>query len=72
MDDRSHPTPLPRLLTAQELSKQLGYPLDRIYELARRGEMPVVRLGRAVRFDPGAIRAWLEAGGTAAGAEATA
>ncbi len=56
---------LPTLLTASELSNQLGYPLTRIYELAREGELPCVRFGRAVRFDPRAIREWIEAGGTA-------
>jgi len=34
--------------------------------LSRTGELPHIRLGRALRYDPAAVRAWLDAGGTAA------
>lgn len=57
---------LPTLLTAQQVADELGYPLHRIYELSRRGDMPCVRFGRTMRFDPAALKAWLAAGGTAA------
>ena len=61
---------LPRLLTAGEvcdLFESIGR--DRLYQLARRGEIPTVRLGRAYRFTLPALTAWLEAGGTASRAE---
>lgn len=58
-------TTLPTLLTADDLADQLGYPKSRIYALAREGDLPVIRFGRAMRFDPNAVRKWLEAGGTA-------
>lgn len=64
MTDATHAT-LPRLMTARELSRETGLSLARVYELARDGDMPSVRLGRAVRFDPGAVREWIAAGGTA-------
>ena len=55
---------LPRLATAAEIAEQTGIPRQRVYELARDGAMPHVRLGRAMRFDPERIRAWLSSGGT--------
>ena len=56
--------PLPRLMTAAELAADTGIPKSRVYFLTRCGELPHVRLGRAVRYDPGAVREWLERGGT--------
>lgn len=55
---------LPRLLKARELSGMTGIPRHRIYELARSRAIPHVRLGRAIRFDPNAVRDWIAAGGT--------
>ncbi len=66
MPDSDATAILPRLVTARELAAALDYPLSRVYELARDGDLPHVRLGRAMRFDPAAVRAWLDAGGTAA------
>ena len=59
------PSPLPRggpegLLAAPEVAKRLGVPLARVYELARTGTLPSVRFGRGVRFDPEALRTWIE------------
>ena len=59
---------LPRLLTAHAVAAQTGLPLARIYELARAGDMPVIRFGRAMRFDPNAVAEWLNNGGTSANA----
>ena len=58
------PATLPPLLTAAELSQQWNYPKNRIYELTRSGQLPVVRIGRAVRYCPDQIRSWVEAGGS--------
>lgn len=60
----SHAVGLRRCITAMEVSTQTGIPLPRIYQLAREGHLPVVRLGRAMRFDPEAVAQWLSAGGT--------
>lgn len=56
-----------RLLTAKEVSEGLRVPLARVYELARTGVIPVVRLGeRQVRFNEEAIQDWIERGGNIA------
>lgn len=38
------------VMTAAEVAALLGMPKSTIYELARRGELPCARLGRAMRF----------------------
>jgi excisionase family DNA binding protein len=59
---------LPRLATAEELSSQMkNVSRHRLYELCRRGEIPHVRIGRSIRFDPTAVRRWIENGGTRTG-----
>jgi excisionase family DNA binding protein len=55
-----------RLLTAKEVSEGLRIPVARVYELARTGVIPVVRLGeRQVRFNEDALREWVARGGNA-------
>jgi excisionase family DNA binding protein len=44
------------LLTARQAAERLGLPLQRVYELARRNLLPVVRFGRQVRFHAGVLR----------------
>ncbi len=56
-------TPFTQLLTANALAKHLGVSRQRVYELARLGLLPCVRLGRAVRFAPQAVEAWISGGG---------
>lgn len=55
---------LPRLATAKEVAAATGLSLPRVYELARLGYMPVIRLGRSMRFDLATVAAWLRGGGT--------
>jgi len=55
------------LQSAESIAVLLGTSPHRVYQLARAGQLPSVRLGRSVRFSPPAIRAWIEAGGTAGG-----
>jgi excisionase family DNA binding protein len=38
------------VMTAGEVAAVLALPKSTVYELARRGELPCARLGRAVRF----------------------
>jgi excisionase family DNA binding protein len=38
---------------------------QRVYECARLGIIPSVRIGRSVRFDEDALRDWMRRGGTA-------
>lgn len=50
-----------RLLDAMDVAEVLGVREKFVYALARRGELPTVRLGdRYVRFRPEALWAWIE------------
>lgn len=53
----------PRVLTCAEVAALLDATPARVYELARRGLIPCVRLGRSVRFLEEKILEWLENGG---------
>jgi excisionase family DNA binding protein len=49
-----------RLLTADEVAAVLGVPRTFVYSLARRGELPTVRIGeRYVRFRGPALDRWI-------------
>lgn len=53
-----------QILLADEVAKILRVDRQRVYELARRNAIPVIRLGeRQYRFDADAIRQWIERGG---------
>jgi excisionase family DNA binding protein len=53
-----------QLLTAKQVSESLSLPLQRVYELTRKGTLPHVRIFRQVRYSPDALRQWIEQGGT--------
>jgi excisionase family DNA binding protein len=56
------------LVTAKVLSKELGIKeltRARLYQMARDGLIPHIRLGRSVRFDRARVNEWLANGGTA-------
>ncbi len=48
-----------KILLADEIAKILRVPKGRIYELARQGKLPAVRIGRQIRFREDAVEAWL-------------
>jgi excisionase family DNA binding protein len=51
---------VPQLLTADKVAEILGIPKGHVYALARRGQLPTVRIGpRFVRFDPRDLELWL-------------
>lgn len=53
-----------RLIRAKRASEILSVSLQRLYELARLGIIPVVRLGpRQIRFDENALTEWARNGG---------
>ncbi len=53
-----------QILVADEVAEMLRVDRQRVYELARRDAIPVIRLGdRQYRFDAEAIRQWIERGG---------
>jgi excisionase family DNA binding protein len=52
------------ILIAAELAELLRVDTQRIYELVRRGQIPVIKIGeRQYRFSLQAINRWLENGG---------
>jgi excisionase family DNA binding protein len=53
-----------QILVAEEVAELLRVDRQRVYELARRNAIPVIRVGeRQYRFDAEAIRQWIERGG---------
>jgi excisionase family DNA binding protein len=53
------------LLTIDELAAVLHVRRQRAYDLVRQGLVPAVRVGRQLRVDRLALRAWVHAGGRA-------
>ena len=49
-----------RLLTVEEVSSYLHIHPQTVYYMARKGELPVVRIRSAVRFDKLAIDKWIQ------------
>jgi len=54
-----------RLLTAKQTAELLQVTLPRVYELARVGLIPCVRMGRQIRFPESKLMEWIEQGGSA-------
>jgi excisionase family DNA binding protein len=53
-------TPEPLLLTAAEAAKLLAIGARTLWTLTDRGEIPVVRIGRAVRYDRRDLLAYID------------
>ncbi len=49
------------LLRAEEVAKALGLGRSKVYELMATGNLPTVRIGRAVRVPADALRNWVAA-----------
>lgn len=56
--ERSGDTPL--LLKAEEVAKMLGLGRTKVYEMMGSGELPVVRIGTAVRVPRKRLLDWIE------------
>jgi excisionase family DNA binding protein len=50
----------PLLVSAREASRLLCLSQRSLYTLTKRGELPAVRIGRAVRYAVTDLRAWIE------------
>ena len=50
-----------KLLTVPAAAAQLGVPKSKLYELARRGDLPVVKLGKYVRVRTADLEKWIDA-----------
>lgn len=50
----------PQLLRPSDAARVLAISPRKLWELTNRGELPAVRIGRAVRYDPCDLTAWIE------------
>ena len=48
------------LLKAKQAAARLTIGSRKLWQLTNRGEIPHVRIGRCVRYDPSDIEAWIE------------
>ena len=48
------------LLTISQAAKELGLGKSTVYVMAQRGQLPVVRIGSAVRINADRLREWIE------------
>ncbi len=56
-----------RLLTAREVASLLRMTQNRLYELAKIGGIPCVRVGHRIRFSEAELMEWIRSGGTQRG-----
>lgn len=49
-----------RLLRTREVAQYLAISERKLWELTNRGDIPCVRVGRAVRYDPADLQRWIE------------
>ncbi len=47
------------LMRAEEVARSLGLGRSKVYEMMQTGELPVVRIGRAVRVARAALEEWV-------------
>lgn len=53
--------PITRILwRAEDVAERLEISRSHVFELARRGEIPQVRIGRLVRFPANEIQRWID------------
>jgi excisionase family DNA binding protein len=43
------------LLLAEEVARHIKVPRPEVYKLVERGDLPAIRIGRRLRFDPIAV-----------------
>ena len=54
-------TPLPTLVDIQSVSSSLGISTRQIRRFIAEGQIPFVRVGHLIRFDPGELNQWIDA-----------
>jgi excisionase family DNA binding protein len=60
----SHGTDAEPLWKAAQVARALAISTRTVYIMSQRGELPSVKIGRSVRWDPRAVRQWISNGGT--------
>jgi len=53
------------LWDVKRMARHLGASVSWVYKAVERGTLPCIRIGAMVRFEPAAVRAWLDARKTA-------
>jgi excisionase family DNA binding protein len=53
-----------RLMTAKEVAEILRVTPARVYQMGRKGILPIIRFGRQVRFDEALLVSWIKQGGS--------
>jgi excisionase family DNA binding protein len=48
------------LLDARDAANYLNLSVSWVYKAAEKGELPCLRIGSALRFEPEALRAWVK------------
>jgi len=56
--------PVRNLMTVREMAQYLKLGEWAIYRLVARGQLPVQRIGRTIRFDLSEVKAWIAEGKT--------
>ena len=56
---RDEQTIEPMLLTARQAARILSISERTLWSLTKHGQIPAVRIGRAVRYDPADLRRWI-------------
>lgn len=51
---------IPQLLTIEQLAERLGITVRHVRRLVAERRVPIVKVGRLVRFDAGEIARWLD------------
>ncbi len=51
---------IPELLRASQVSQILQIGRNQVYELARSGQLPSIRLGRTLRFPREGLHTWIK------------
>lgn len=60
LEPRERPAPVRLLLTPIEAARALSVCPRTLWALTHHGQIPFVRIGRLVRYSPGALQAWIE------------
>lgn len=62
--ESAHTQQLQSLWNVAQVAELLDLSVHRVYQLAKLGTIPSIRVGRTLRFDPDTMVAWLRAGGS--------
>jgi excisionase family DNA binding protein len=53
--------PAVKLIRAEEVAEMLSVSKGRVYQMAQGGEIPSIRIGTCLRFDPGDVLEYIRA-----------